>query len=115
MSRAFICFFAISLFLSSKLAGQTTVVNEISPKPIVLIYTDATNTVYFVSTGQEYLGLDLTSTIYDLSGRMMSENILKGGTAYGIFVGNFSTGIYFVQVRNENELIGNQKIIIQQK
>ncbi len=110
------CFFGIvfSLLFFGKLSGQTVIENN-PPKPVVLIYSDPTNTVYFVSTGQEYLGDDLSSIVFDLSGRAMEMNDIKGGTSYGIFVGNLSTGIYFVQVKMGSETIANQKIIVQQK
>lgn len=107
-------FFAIAaaFFCFGKIHGQT---DASAPKPIVLIYSDATQTVYFVSTGQEYTGRDVISTVYDLSGRVEEETNILGGASYGIFVGNLSTGIYFVQVKTGEEVIGNQKIIVQHK
>lgn len=109
-------FFGIvfSLFVFGKLSGQAAIENN-PPTPIVLIYSDPTHTVYFISTGQEYAGAEISSSVLDLSGRTMMENIITGGSSYGIFVGNLSSGIYFVQAKIGTQVIGNQKIIIQQK
>ncbi|MCX6310275.1 MAG: T9SS type A sorting domain-containing protein [Bacteroidetes bacterium] len=111
------CFLGIIVFLfvCGNLTAQATIEKSNPPKPIVLIYSDPTHTIYFISTGQEYAGADISSKVFDLSGRMLVENDIKGGNSYGVFVGNLSTGIYLVQVKSGNEIIGNQKISVSQK
>jgi (2Fe-2S) ferredoxin len=92
-----------------KLSAQSDTIH----KPTVLIYPDANRTVFYVSTGIEFADKDLSVNVYDLAGRIVEENIIKGGASYGFFIGNLNNGIYFVQVKQDEEIIGNQKVIVQ--
>jgi hypothetical protein len=101
-----ILFFLVSGIVKSSAQSDSTA------KPVVLIYPDPNQHVFFVSTGIEYLDMDISVNVYDLSGRMVEENMIKGGVSYGFFVGNLNTGIYFIMARKDGVLIGNKKISV---
>ncbi|HET6991266.1 MAG TPA: T9SS type A sorting domain-containing protein [Bacteroidia bacterium] len=101
--------FLFSFCVAQKLSAQSDTIH----KPIVLIYPDANRTVFYVSTGMEFADMDISVNVYDLTGRLVQENMIKGGAAYGFFIGNLNNGIYFIQAKHNEEIIGNQKISVQ--
>ena len=95
-----------------KKIDSVTSISELSEQTSINVYPNPTLNSFSIAI-EGTTNVDLVISIYDYSGRLVKKKEYVGNTRAHTFSENLSSGIYFIELTNKNNLIDRRKLVVQ--
>lgn len=93
-------------------SSNPTAIEDVVNTETLTIMPNPTSDKVQILLPETLQGNDVQYQLFDLSGRMLQQDIIEG-TSATLSLGNYTSGLYFIRVLNDNTLVGTYKIIKQ--